>query len=78
MLTRARLVAATVACLSWMVAFCFVIAVFGGTAMLFGVRHFGGLWFLAFVLGVGATCCLLSIWAYGRVVSRQSNGSSEQ
>lgn len=78
MLTRSRLVAAIVACLSWIIAFCFVIAVFGGTAILFGVRHFGGFWFLAFVLGVGSACCLLSIWAHDRVMARHSNGSSEQ
>lgn len=78
MLTRSRCVAATVACMSWMIAFCFAIAVFGGTAMMFGVRHFGGLWFLAFVLAVGSTSCLVAIWVHGRVMARHSNGSSEQ
>lgn len=78
MVTRSRLSAAVVACLAWMLAFCFAIAVFGGTAMLFGVRHFGGLWFLVFLLGVGSVSCLVSIWAHGRVMARHSNGPSEQ
>lgn len=69
-LTRSRTVAATVACLLWMVAFCLGMAVFGGTALLFGVRAFGGLWFLALVLCVGSASCLLSIWTYSRVLAR--------
>lgn len=69
-LGTSQAVAAIVACLSWMIAFCLGMAAFGGTALLFGVRTFGGAWFLALLLCVGSASCLLSIWAYGRVLAR--------